>query len=51
MAYNLDLFSTAALTETPDHVVKLHSDYIEAGANVITTASYAITQSYLAKIL
>lgn len=50
VAYNLTLFSTAALMETPDAIRQLHQDYIRAGCNVITTASYAITKFYLDKV-
>ena len=50
VAYDLTLFSTAALRETPDAVYDLHLDYCRAGADVITTASYAITRWYLGKI-
>jgi S-methylmethionine-dependent homocysteine/selenocysteine methylase len=49
-AWDVHLFSTGSLLESPDHVTQLHSDYIAAGANVITTASYAVTRSYLSKI-
>jgi len=49
VAYNLDLFSTAALLETPDAVRQLHEDYAEAGAQVLTTATFAITKQYLKK--
>ena len=50
VAYDLKLFSTAALRETPDAIREIHRDYIRAGVNVITTASYAITRHYLDKI-
>jgi len=50
VAYNLTLFSTAALRDTPEAVKQLHQDYIKAGAQVITTASYAVTKFYLDKI-
>lgn len=50
VAYNLTLFSTAALRDTPDAVKQLHRDYIQAGCTVITTASYATTRFYLDKV-
>ena len=50
VAYDLTLFSTAALRETPDAVVALHRDFIRSGCTVITTASYAVTRFYLDKI-
>jgi hypothetical protein len=37
--YDLKLFSTAALRETPEAVTQLHADYIDAGCDIITTAS------------
>ena len=48
--YDLTLFSTAALRSSPREVVALHRDYLDAGANVLTTASYAVTRFYLDKI-
>lgn len=50
VAYDLTLFSTAALRETPDAIIQIHRDYIRAGCNVITTASYAVTNFYLDKV-
>ena len=50
VAYDLTLFSTAALRDTPDALVDLHRDYIKAGCTVLTTASYAITRFYLDKV-
>lgn len=50
VAYSLQLFSTAALRETPLAVKELHVDYIRAGCQVITTASYAVTRFYLDKV-
>jgi S-methylmethionine-dependent homocysteine/selenocysteine methylase len=50
VAYDLTLFSTAALRDTPDAIRTLHRDYIRAGCTVITTASYAVTRFYLDKI-
>jgi S-methylmethionine-dependent homocysteine/selenocysteine methylase len=38
-SYDLKLFSTAALRETPEAVTQLHADYIDAGCDIITTAS------------
>ena len=39
VAYDLLLFSTAALIETPRAILDLHRDYIRAGCTVLTTAS------------
>ena len=50
VAYDLKLFSTAALRDTPHAVVELHRDYIKAGCTVVTTASYAVTRFYLRKV-
>lgn len=50
VAYDLVLFSTAALRDTPDAVEELHRDYIRAGCTVLTTASYAVTEFYLARV-
>ena len=49
-AYNLTLFSTAALRDTPEAIAQLHRDYVRAGCTVITTATYAATEFYLDKI-
>lgn len=49
-SYNLTLFSTAALRDTPDAVTLLHRDFIKSGCDVITTASFAVTRFYLSKI-
>mmetsp|Transcript_136920 Transcript_136920/g.425405 ORF Transcript_136920/g.425405 Transcript_136920/m.425405 type:complete len:359 (-) Transcript_136920:11-1087(-) len=49
VAYNLELFSTAALIETPDAVRQLHADYLSSGADVVTTATFAVTKRYLEK--
>lgn len=50
VAYNTELFSTAAVLETPQGVIDMHRDYVLAGANVITTASYATTRFILDKV-
>ena len=50
VAYDLTLFSTAALLETPNAIVALHRDYIRAGCTAITTASFAVTRFYLSKV-
>mmetsp|Transcript_15991 Transcript_15991/g.31235 ORF Transcript_15991/g.31235 Transcript_15991/m.31235 type:complete len:371 (-) Transcript_15991:61-1173(-) len=49
VAYNLQLFSSAALIETPEAIRELHADYLAAGAQVLTTATYAVTKFYLNK--
>ncbi|MBT6024927.1 MAG: homocysteine S-methyltransferase family protein [Gammaproteobacteria bacterium] len=43
------LWSARALLDSPDAVMEVHSDYIKAGAEVITTNSYSTIPSYLAK--
>jgi S-methylmethionine-dependent homocysteine/selenocysteine methylase len=40
-------WSALALTETPDHVVRAHTNFIDAGAQVITTNSYAIVPFHI----
>jgi len=50
VAYNLSLFSSAALRDTPEAILKLHQDYLKAGCQVLTTASYAVTRFYLQKV-
>lgn len=43
------LWSATALVEAPQLVVDLHREFIDAGADVITTNTYATVPSYLAK--
>jgi homocysteine S-methyltransferase len=43
------LWSARALLDSPDMVVQVHRDYIEAGAGIITTNSYSTVPGYLAK--
>jgi len=43
------LWSATALVERPELVVELHREFIDAGANVITTNTYATVPSYLGK--
>lgn len=43
------LWSAAALIEAPDLVQAIHHEYIEAGADVITTNTYSTIPSYLEK--
>ena len=40
-------WSALALTEGPDHVVQAHTNFIDAGAQVITTNSYAIVPFHI----
>ena len=40
-------WASAALTEAPDLVSAIHRDYIEAGADIITTNTYGTTRSRL----
>ena len=41
------LWSAGALLDCPETVVDIHTDYIRAGAEVITTNSYSTIPSYL----
>ena len=50
VAYDLTLFSTASLRETPEAILELHRDYIRAGCTVLTTATFAVTRFYLDKV-
>lgn len=43
------LWSATALVERPELVVDLHREFIDAGADVITTNTYATVPSYLGK--
>lgn len=43
------LWSAGALLDCPETVVDIHTDYIRAGAEVITTNSYSTIPSYLEK--
>ncbi len=40
-------WSALALTEGPDQVVQAHTNFIDAGAQVITTNSYAIVPFHI----
>ena len=40
-------WSALALMESPDHVVQAHTDFIDAGADVITTNSYALVPFHI----
>lgn len=42
------LWSAQALVDAPDEVVRVHLDYISAGAGMIITNSYSTVPSYLA---
>lgn len=44
-----ELWSAQALLEAPDDVIQTHLDFIQAGAQVITTNSYSCVPSYLGK--
>ena len=44
-----ELWSAQALLEAPGDVIQTHLDFIEAGAQVITTNSYSCVPSYLGK--
>ena len=43
------IWSANGLIEAPDTVRQIHQDYISAGANIITTNTYGIIRSNLAK--
>ncbi len=43
------LWSATALVEDPDLVLDIHHEYIEAGAEIITTNTYSTIPSYLGK--
>lgn len=47
--YKSSLWSALACVEAPDEVVRLHRDYLEAGADVITVNNYAVTPVLLAR--
>jgi S-methylmethionine-dependent homocysteine/selenocysteine methylase len=47
--YKSSLWSALACIEAPDAVVRLHRDYLEAGADVITANNYAVTPALLAR--
>ena len=40
-------WATAALHENPELVRQIHIDYIDAGADVITTNTYGATRTHL----
>jgi S-methylmethionine-dependent homocysteine/selenocysteine methylase len=44
-------WSALALHESPAHVVQAHSDFINAGAQVITTNSYAVVPFHIGEAL
>jgi S-methylmethionine-dependent homocysteine/selenocysteine methylase len=43
------LWSARALADAPDIVLEIHREYIDAGADVITTNSYSTIPSYIGK--
>lgn len=45
--YKSSLWSALACEEAPAAVIRLHRDYIEAGADIITVNNYAITPALL----
>lgn len=40
-------WSALALLESPPHVVQVHNDFIDAGAHIITTNSYAVVPFHI----
>lgn len=47
--YKSSIWSALALVEAPAEILKLHRDYIAAGADVITTNNYSVTPLSLAR--
>lgn len=47
--YKSSLWSALACVEAPEAVIRLHRDYIDAGADVITVSNYAVTPVLLAR--
>lgn len=47
--YKSSLWSALACVEAPDAVIRLHRDYINAGADIITVNNYAVTPVLLAR--
>lgn len=47
--YKSSLWSALACVEAPEAVVRLHRDYLAAGADVITVNNYAVTPALLAR--
>lgn len=47
--YITSIWSAKALNDAPDTVLKIHEDYIEAGADVITANNYAVTPPILSR--
>lgn len=47
--YKSSLWSALACVEAPDEVIRLHRDYIDAGADIITVNNYAVTPVLLAR--
>ena len=47
---NDDLWSARLLLEHPDEIVAVHSDYLAAGADIITSCSYQATVTGFKKI-
>ena len=43
------LWSAKCLVQYPEEVVKIHKEYIEAGADIIETNSYSTIPLYLSK--
>ncbi|HER25891.1 MAG TPA: homocysteine S-methyltransferase family protein, partial [Rhodospirillales bacterium] len=40
-------WSALALMESPEHVLQVHQDFIDAGADIITTNSYAVVPFHI----
>lgn len=47
--YKSSLWSALACVEAPNEVIRLHRDYIDAGADIITVNNYAVTPVLLAR--
>ena len=48
-SYKTSLWAALAAQEAPDALIRLHRDYIDAGADVITVNNYAVTPILLAR--
>ncbi len=47
--YKTSIWSALALMEAPQEVLSLHSDYMRAGADVVTVNNYSVTPAILAR--
>lgn len=47
--YKSSIWSAFAITEDPEAIINLHSDYIKAGSDIITANNYAVTRPMLSR--